>query len=186
LLWKQQFFPVRHISNGKFLEVPRISDRGNPRAVVGPALHGSGCRHRAFSSQLRLRLEDQATELPQAISWAHNCCFSNYMLQPGGRYFEWQLRASSRNCHSNSGAANCLWQLAARNHAVAILLGQNCVVCHQAQRVALCTYLSPPAAATTITINCLAYRFATRRSAVRAVYVFITNRLPPPTGCPRP
>jgi hypothetical protein len=30
---------VRNISNGKFLEVPRISGCGNPQAF-----HGSGCR----------------------------------------------------------------------------------------------------------------------------------------------
>ncbi|MDR1316249.1 MAG: hypothetical protein LBK13_05175 [Spirochaetales bacterium] len=47
----------------------------------------------------------------------------------------------------NSGAANCLWQLAARNQAGAIFLEKNCVVCHQTQRIALCTSLSPPAAA---------------------------------------
>jgi hypothetical protein len=31
------------------------------------------------------------------------------------------LRTSSRNCHGNSGADNCLWQLSARNPAGAIL-----------------------------------------------------------------
>jgi hypothetical protein len=54
---------------------------------------------------------------------------------------ERQLRTNSRNCRGNSGAANCLWQLAARNQAVAILFRQNCVVCHQAQRVTRCARL---------------------------------------------
>jgi hypothetical protein len=52
---KQQFFPVRTTSNKKFLEVPRISVCGNPRVVFGPAFHASGCRHHAFSPQLRFQ-----------------------------------------------------------------------------------------------------------------------------------
>jgi hypothetical protein len=42
--------------------------------------------------------------------------------------------------------ANCQRQLAARNQAAAIFQEKNCVVCHQAQRYALCLYVSLPAA----------------------------------------
>jgi hypothetical protein len=41
----------------------------------------------------------------------------------------------------NSGAANCQRQLAARNQAAAILVGQICVICHRAPRVTRCARL---------------------------------------------
>jgi hypothetical protein len=40
---------------------------------------------------------------------------------PSNPLRERQLKTRFRNCHGNSGTANCLWQLAARNQAVAIL-----------------------------------------------------------------
>jgi hypothetical protein len=62
-----------------------------------------------------------------------------------GRY----IPAPRGAARGNSGAHNCLWQLCADNPAVANLFLQNCVVCHQEQRVTRCARLyhyrlSPP------------------------------------------
>jgi hypothetical protein len=64
-------------------------------------------KNRAFRSK--------SSDLPMQILWAFRCNPSR----------ERQLKTSSRNCRGNSGAANCLWQLAARNPAVAILSGSS-------------------------------------------------------------
>ncbi|MDR1179684.1 MAG: hypothetical protein LBK44_04200 [Spirochaetales bacterium] len=37
-----------------------------------------------YNPLARTAAQKQARKLPRAISWAHNCCFSNYALQPGG------------------------------------------------------------------------------------------------------
>ncbi|MDR1316129.1 MAG: hypothetical protein LBK13_04570 [Spirochaetales bacterium] len=84
-------------------------------------------------------LLSQNRDQPMQILWA----FRSYPLRSGS------LDSAPGIANGNSGAANCLWQLAAHNQAVAILLGKNCVVCHQPQRVTRCArlYHQPAAAA---------------------------------------
>jgi hypothetical protein len=72
------------------------------------------------------------------------------------------------------------WQLAARNQAVAILDKIAWFATKHSALRAVHVFITNRAATTTITINCYAYRFATKRGAKRSAR--LCHHWPPPQG----